>query len=483
VRTLFAYDLVGFQTENDLQAFRDYVEREAGGWTDDGGTMHAYGTSVRAASFPISIDTRLVAARAARAASTRRAERLHDSLAGRRLVIGVDRLDYTKGLVHRFDAVERLLEGNPEYRSTVVVLQIAPPSREDVSEYQRIRAELDARIGRINGRFGEPDHLPLRYVNRSFRQETLFGFYRASRVGLVTPLRDGMNLVAKEFVASQDPNDPGVLVLSRFAGAARELETALIVNPFDVDQIADALDRGLAMPVEERRARHAAMMTHLNEHDVHAWRDAFLEALQHPDKVADRLGCAMAVVSGRPLDELTRMLAPFAGIIAGQHGLEHRRADGTVIRHGARPELDGLRPLLAGFAARHEGVLFEDKGAGLALHYRQAPLLGVRCRALVRQAATTSNGALAAVAGKMVIELTPRANGKGRAIADFLAEAPFRGRRPVFVGDDTTDEDGFAVVNRLGGVSVHVGGGATIARHNLATVGDVLAWLARGLAE
>jgi len=285
VRTLFAYELVGFQTENDLQAFRDYVEREAGGWTDDDRTMHAYGTSVRAASFPISIDTRLVAARAARAASTRRAERLHDSLAGRRLVIGVDRLDYTKGLVHRFDAVERLLEGNPEYRSTVVVLQIAPPSREDVSEYQRIRAELDARIGRINGRFGEPDHLPLRYVNRSFRQETLFGFYRASRVGLVTPLRDGMNLVAKEFVASQDPNDPGVLVLSRFAGAARELETALIVNPFDVDQIADALDRGLAMPVEERRARHAAMMTHLNEHDVHAWRDAFLEALQHPDRI------------------------------------------------------------------------------------------------------------------------------------------------------------------------------------------------------
>ena len=285
VRALFAYDLVGFQTENDLQAFRDYVEREAGGWTDDDGTIHAYGTSVRAASFPISIDTRLVAARAARAASTSRAARLRDSLAGRRLVIGVDRLDYTKGLVHRFDAVERLLEGNPEYRRTVVVLQIAPPSREDVAEYQRIRAELDARIGRINGRFGEPDHLPLRYVNRSFRQETLFGFYRASRVGLVTPLRDGMNLVAKEFVASQDPDDPGVLVLSRFAGAARELEAALIVNPFDVDQIADALDRGLAMPVDERRVRHASMMAHLDDHDVHAWRNAFLEALQHPDRI------------------------------------------------------------------------------------------------------------------------------------------------------------------------------------------------------
>jgi trehalose 6-phosphate synthase len=285
VRALFAYDLVGFQTEKDLQAFRDYVEREAGGWSDDDGTMHAYGTSVRTGSFPISIDTRLVAARAARATSTRRAARLRDSLSDRRLVIGVDRLDYTKGLVHRVDAVERLLEDKPEYRRSIVVLQIAPPSREDVLEYQRIRAELDARIGRINGRFGEPDHLPVRYVNRSFRQETLFGFYRASRVGLVTPLRDGMNLVAKEFVASQDPDDPGVLVLSRFAGAARELDAALIVNPFDVDQIADALDRALAMPAEERRERHATMMSQLGTHDVHAWREAFLDALQHPDRL------------------------------------------------------------------------------------------------------------------------------------------------------------------------------------------------------
>ena len=285
VRALFAYDLVGFQTEKDLQAFRDYLEREAGGWIGGDGTVHAYGTSVRAGSFPISIDPRLVADRAARAASTRRAARLRESLSDQRLVIGVDRLDYTKGLVHRFDAVERLLETNPQYRRAIVVLQIAPPSREDVLEYQRIRAALDARIGRINGRFGEPDHLPVRYVNRSFRQETLFGFYRASRVALVTPLRDGMNLVAKEFIASQDPDNPGVLVLSRFAGAARELDTALIVNPFDVDQIADALDRALAMPVEERRDRYGAMMAQLEEHNVHAWRDAFLKALQHPDGV------------------------------------------------------------------------------------------------------------------------------------------------------------------------------------------------------
>ena len=154
-------------------------------------------------------------------------------------------------------------------------------------EYQRIRAELDARIGRINGRFAEFDQLPLRYLNRRFRQESLFGFYQASRVALVTPLRDGMNLVAKEFVASQDPEDPGVLVLSRFAGAARELDTALIVNPFDIDQIVEALDRALAMPVEERRARYEAMMARLGQHDVHAWREAFLNALQQPKAFAE----------------------------------------------------------------------------------------------------------------------------------------------------------------------------------------------------
>ena len=282
VRALFAYDLVGFQTKQDLQAFTDYVEREAGGWVAEDQTRYAYGSGVRAASFPISIDTRAVAERAARAARTRQAARLRESLAGRHLVIGVDRLDYTKGLVHRFDAVERLLDTRPEYRRTVVMLQIAPPSREDVPEYRRIRGELDARIGRINGRLGEPDHLPLRYINRRFRQETLFGFYRASRVGMVTPLRDGMNLVAKEFVASQDPEDPGVLVLSRFAGAARELKAALIVNPFDVDQVADALDRALVMPLDERRARYQTMSSHLLGNDVHAWREAFLAALQGP---------------------------------------------------------------------------------------------------------------------------------------------------------------------------------------------------------
>src|SRR6266478_5044907 len=282
VRSLFAYDLVGFQTGNDLQAFHDYVEREAGGQADDDGTIRAYGTSVRAAPFPISIDPRAVAARAVRAASTRQAPRLRDSVSGSRLIIGVDRLDYTKGLVHRLDAVERLLETRPQHRRWIVVLQIAPPSREDVPEYRQIRAELDARIGRINGRFAEPDQLPLRYVNRRFRQETLFGFYRASRVALVTPLRDGMNLVAKEFAASQDSEDPGVLILSRFAGAAVECEAALLVNPYDPESVGTTIGQALSMPLDERRSRHDTLFQVLMANDVKVWGERFLIALTRP---------------------------------------------------------------------------------------------------------------------------------------------------------------------------------------------------------
>ncbi len=198
--------------------------------------------------------------------------------------------------------------------------------------------------------------------------------------------------------------------------------------------------------------------------------------------LSDRLDGALALVSGRPIDELTRLLAPFAGAMAGQHGLERRRSDGDVLRCAAPPALDRIRPVLAGFAERHSGVRLEDKGSSLALHYRQAPSLSATCRDVVRHAALASGGALKAIDGKMVIELLAQPSGKGGAIAAFLAEPPFRGRVPVFVGDDIGDEDGFAVVDRLGGTSVHVGAGATAARHRLADVAGVLAWLARSVA-
>ncbi|MEE9249916.1 MAG: trehalose-6-phosphate synthase, partial [Alphaproteobacteria bacterium] len=206
--------------------------------------------------------------------------RLEESLAGRRLIVGVDRLDYSKGLVERFHSFERMLERYPDLRNRVTMMQIAPPSRSDVAEYLEIRRTLETSAGHINGRFAEFDWVPLRYLNKSFSQRALMGFFRSSHVGLVTPLRDGMNLVAKEYVAAQDPKDPGVLVLSRFAGAAEELKSALIVNPYDADEVAEALHRALEMPLEERRQRWRSAMEVLEHNDVSAWRDHFVEALR-----------------------------------------------------------------------------------------------------------------------------------------------------------------------------------------------------------
>ena len=276
---LCAYDLVGFQTENDLSAFLDYILHEAEGEVLQGGVIKAYGRTLRAGAFPIGIDTDAVAHFAEEAEHSRQTIRLKDSLGGRQLVIGVDRLDYSKGLLQRVDAFEHLLRAYPANRGQVVFLQIAPPSRSDVPEYMEIRRQLEEAAGHVNGSYAEFDWAPIRYLNKGFTRNALAGFFRSSRVGLVTPLRDGMNLVAKEYVAAQSEADPGVLVLSRFAGAARELDAALIVNPYDVEATGEALQQALTMPLKERRQRWKAMFDWLTAHDVTAWRESFLAAM------------------------------------------------------------------------------------------------------------------------------------------------------------------------------------------------------------
>ena len=280
VRALCAYDLIGFQTTRDLRAFYEYIELEAGGDIHDDGIVEAYGRVLRAAVFPISIDTDTVAAYAAEAENSRQNRRLLESLHGRKMVIGVDRLDYSKGLVARMEAVDQLLKAHPDLRGRVTTMQIAPPSRADVPEYIEIRHQLETIVGHVNGAYAEFDWVPIRYLNKGFTRRTLSGFYRLSRAGLVTPLRDGMNLVAKEYVAAQKPEDPGVLILSRFAGAAEELTGALIVNPYDVEGVADAMRRALIMPEEERRERWQAMFDWLQRYDIAAWQRAFTGALE-----------------------------------------------------------------------------------------------------------------------------------------------------------------------------------------------------------
>jgi trehalose 6-phosphate synthase len=278
VRALFDYDLVGFQTEADLQRFGDYVERVAGGRMR-AGRASAWGRSVAARAFPIGIDAEGFRAQAVSAGGEQEYRRAREALGGRTQIIGVDRLDYSKGLLRRFSAYEEYLERYPEAQGRMEFLQIAPVSRGEIRAYREFRFELEQAAAHLNGRFARVDWTPLRYLNRALPRRTLAGFYRASRIGLVTPMRDGMNLVAKEYVAAQDPADPGVLVLSRFAGAAQQLKAALSVNPYDAAEMAAALYAADTMSVEERRNRHAEMWRDLCRHDVRNWCDDFVRQL------------------------------------------------------------------------------------------------------------------------------------------------------------------------------------------------------------
>lgn len=279
IEALCAYDVAGFQTEDCVRAFMSCIREIGGGAEFGGGEFTAFGRQARVAAFPISIDAEGFADVARRASASPEAQRLDESLAGRALILGVDRLDYTKGIPHRFDAIEALLTDWPEHRRQFNYLQITPYSRAEVAQYRALRRQIEEAAGRVNGKFAEFDWSPIRYVNRSFSRQTLAGFHRRARIGLVTPLRDGMNLVAKEFVAAQNPEDPGVLVLSRFAGAANELQAALLVNPIDVDGVAAALRRGLSMSRDERVERWQAMMQVLQRNTIATWCSAFLGAL------------------------------------------------------------------------------------------------------------------------------------------------------------------------------------------------------------
>jgi trehalose 6-phosphate synthase len=287
VRAMCAFDLLGFQTAVDKTAFTDYVMRQTGGTMPAEDRLAACGRVLATGVYPIGVHLREARVAAEHAAHRRQALRLHTSLHGQLLVLSVDRLDYAKGLRQRFRAFERFLADNPQRHGQVIFMQIAPPSRGDIDTYREIRHELEAEAGRINGRFADIDWMPLHYLNRSFPRSALMPLYAEARVGLVTPLRDGMNLVAKEYVAAQDPDDPGTLVLSQFAGAAHELTAALIVNPYDEAAMAAAVEQGLSMSLPERRARHAAMLEVLRRNSLDAWRERFLRDLACRDVAAE----------------------------------------------------------------------------------------------------------------------------------------------------------------------------------------------------
>lgn len=279
---MLAYDLIGFQTDSDRDHFAGMLRHDLHIPSDGLSFEGPYGTC-RLATFPIGIDTHEFADSALKAADDEHVHRLRGSLNGSKLIVGVDRIDYSKGLGQRLNAFDHLLTRYPGANRRLTYLQVAVPSRSNIASYSALQQQLVAQVGDINGRHGEIDWTPVRYLNKGFCQATLAGFYRTADIGLVTPLQDGMNLVAKEYIAAQNPSDPGVLVLSKFAGAAHELDAALLVDPHDIESVARSIAAGLAMPLEERRARWQQMMDTLLRSSIHAWFADFMQALKVPE--------------------------------------------------------------------------------------------------------------------------------------------------------------------------------------------------------
>jgi trehalose 6-phosphate synthase len=276
---LAAYDVVGFHTPQDADNFKRCLERERIGRAVGPGQHEVGGRRLTIAAFPVAIDTEGFAKIAAKAERSAVVKNMGASMGGRSLIIGVDRLDYSKGIKERIEAFSCFLRANPDFRNHVTFLQVTPKSRSEVPEYKTMQHQIAEQVGWTNGNLGEVDWVPVRYINKTIAHTSLAGLYRLAHIGLVTPLRDGMNLVAKEFVAAQDPKRPGVLILSRFAGAAHELDAALLVNPYDTESTSQAIKRALEMPMEERRERWEAMMGRLRENNVEHWCQDFLAAL------------------------------------------------------------------------------------------------------------------------------------------------------------------------------------------------------------
>ncbi|WP_156840353.1 alpha,alpha-trehalose-phosphate synthase (UDP-forming) [Novosphingobium aquimarinum] len=279
VTSMLACDLIGFQTSEWLESFLHYIDKELGLPVSPDGEIEYEGRTIQARAFPIGIDYADFTAGAKSPEAEASYQKLRQSTRGRKVLIGVDRLDYSKGLGERLDSFGRFLTDNPEMAKDVVLLQIAPPSRGDVASYQQIREDLERKAGHINGAHADVAWVPIRYVNRGYPRTELAGFYRAADIGLVTPLRDGMNLVAKEYVAAQNPEDPGVLILSRFAGAALQMPDAVLVNPMSSEEVSIAIKYALDMSKEERIERHTKLLASVRDSNVENWTRDFIADL------------------------------------------------------------------------------------------------------------------------------------------------------------------------------------------------------------
>jgi trehalose 6-phosphate synthase/phosphatase len=537
LRGVLACDLIGFHVAGYALNFVDCVERRLGVRVDRRAMVIEHGDrAVPVGAFPIGIDFALFEETARKAPESTEKGR-------ERIVLGVDRLDYTKGIPERIRAFERFLELHPEHREKVVFLQLAVPSRAQVTEYRLLKREIDELVGRVNGRFASADWSPIRYLYRALPRERLCALYRDADIALITPLRDGMNLVAKEYVVCQ-VRDPGVLILSRMAGAAETMREALQVNPFDLEETAHAIHRALVMDEEERASRMASLRRRERRDDLNAWVASFLSAAggspvalrpltdeeihdwlrnfvkrdplclfldydgtltpltDHPSKAtlsedmrealeacARRPDTDVAIVSGRSLEEVRAMVGHEKLIYAGNHGLEiegpglasYRHED--LLHYAKRAEelADDLHSIEA------YGAWTERKGPTLTFHVRavaesRRPALVAAAREIVARHGYQHRDAHAALEAR-----PPIGWDKGRAVLHVLRERFGRAWsehvRVIYVGDDQTDEDAFRFLSGLA-LTFRVGPADTptaAARRlpDVRAVEALLGWLAR----
>ncbi|QRN95648.1 bifunctional alpha,alpha-trehalose-phosphate synthase (UDP-forming)/trehalose-phosphatase [Archangium violaceum] len=530
VRGLLGADLIGFHTLTYVRHFASTLMRLLGLETVVDRVSYE-GREVRLGGFPMGIDAQSFENLANDPGVLEDVRQHREKSAGQQLVLGVDRLDYTKGIPRRLLAVQRLLEREPAWRNRLRFVQVAVPSRTAVADYATYREKVDELVGRINGLYGSVHNVPVHYLYRSFNEKQLAALYRAADVMLVTPIRDGMNLVAKEFCAAR-PDEDGVLVLSEFAGAADELADALMVNPYDVDGMADMLEAALEMPEEERRSRMRTLRARVKEYDVHWWVRSFLDVLESvptppprtqpagaeaaltrmrearnllllidydgtlvpfapkpelatPDaelldllrRLAIRSGTRVHIVSGRTRETLEAWLGGLPVGLHAEHGLWSRPAaeQPWTVLEGVPTDWKSLvRPVLESFVARVPGAFLEEKSASLAWHYRQVDrVFGARQARELRLhlGEVFAHGPLEVLPGDMVVEVRARGVNKGRVV-ERVIDGMAPGTLVVAIGDDRTDEDLFAALP-VGSLAIHAGGKDTRASYRVGGPSEV----------
>ncbi len=537
---LLGADLIGFHTATFIRHFASAALRLVGAATEVD-RLRWQGREVRMGVFPMGIDAAhfselASSAEVAELVATHRHE-------GHQLLLGLDRLDYTKGIQRRLLAFEALLRAHPELHGKMRLVQVAVPSRENVEAYRDLREEVDALVGRIHGEFATPEWSPIHYLYRGLSQLEIVALYRAADAVLVTPLRDGMNLVAKEFVAARVDGD-GVLVLSEFAGAAAEMTEALLVNPYDVQRTAAVFFQALTLPEEERRTRLALLRERVVTRDVHAWAKDFVARLEQlpgtrpapavsppearreaverarraerlallldydgtlvplaatpelavPDaallallrRLAARRNTEVHLVSGRKRATMERWFTSLPVGLFAEHGFWQRLPGGGWTAAVAEPPTTWREPVLAilrEFAGRTPGTIIEEKTAGFAWHYRSAdPEYGAaQAKELTHHLRSLiGDHPLEILQGDKVLEVRPRGVDKGLAVAQVRARAP-AGTLLVALGDDRTDEDLFAALP-ADALAIHVGPAPSRAALRIADVRAARALLGELLA-